>query len=915
MARRYQGIRNTALAVVTAASLISLGRHDAALAVHAARAASPVGTVRYIINGLAVRPPQQPVRAGHMKEPLYDGYGLNTVAKERATVRFGDGTTVHMNQDTNVVLRSRNLTEVDRGQVAEYLKPGTNHQVMTAAALASAPGTTFGVKLQGNLSIFIVLRGKLRVGNEVGHVFVGSDQASIVQPHHKPGKPFHINAAEEFTWTDELPTPDLGQNIVLDSNGAKVLTHSSQRGGKWSVGHINDGSLSNGWESGNGKIIDQTIKLAFGAQQEYRISAIVIDPAATRGDPSSMDLKDFDILVSSTGTSETDFIPVLRGHCERRSRLQTFLLPIQVQARYIEIRARTNYGNPQRVAIAEMEVLAPTASFSGPSGVAVDVSGNVYVADSFNSRVVKLSPLGELLTSWGTRGTGPGQFTTPQDVAVSPNGDIYVLDFTNATVQEFSPDGALRDEWGGSGTGRGQLYYPQALTVDGQGNVYVADTSNNRIVKFSASGAVLATFGSRGTDPGQFVFPTSIAVDHEGNMYVVDQTRVQKLSPTGQPLSYPSVACQPPAGADPLPGGVAVDAADNVYIDDVRNHCLVKRSAAGDLLAQWAVPELYDKGFGTVTAPLAVDSHGTIYVLDSQRPTLNRLSPNGVLLEQWGQFGEVAHGIVGPQDLAVDNTGNVYVLDTDAGWIQKRAPNGRVLAIVGRKGLVGSTRAVLGQLTFPRGIAVDGSGHIYAITRDSDRFQIFTSRGPVRFFPSHAAVRNPYGVAIDHHGDFYVTQFDNVVKLSPSGVLLATLGTAGDPGSGPDQFNGASYVAVDSQDNVYIADYNNSRIKEYSPSGQLLAIWGSGQLKQPNGIAVDAQGNIYVTDIATGEIVKYSRAHVLLARWGGNGAGPNQLSSPYSIVVDRQGNIYVGDYLNNRVVKRAPDGRVIDIWE
>ena len=145
--------------------------------------------------------------------------------------------------------------------------------------------------------------------------------------------------------------------------------------------------------------------------------------------------------------------------------------------------------------------------FSFPCGVAVDGSGNVYVADTHNHRIQKFTSSGVFLAKWGSEGSGNGQFSYPSGVAVDGSGNVYVADTINDRIQKFSSEGVFLAKWGSSGSGDGQFSGPQGVAVDGSGNVYVADTGNNRIQKFSPDGVFLAKWGSSGSGDGQFSGP------------------------------------------------------------------------------------------------------------------------------------------------------------------------------------------------------------------------------------------------------------------------------------------------------------------------------------------------------------------------------------------------------------------------
>ena len=130
-----------------------------------------------------------------------------------------------------------------------------------------------------------------------------------------------------------------------------------------------------------------------------------------------------------------------------------------------------------------------TGQFSGPEGIAIDASDNVYVADTGNHRIQKFNTSGTFVTKWGTNGTGDGQFDTPWGVSVDGLGDVYVADTNNNRIQKFSPTGTFISSCGTSGTGNGEFSGPQDVGAGSTGNYYVADTGNDRVQKFGAGGA------------------------------------------------------------------------------------------------------------------------------------------------------------------------------------------------------------------------------------------------------------------------------------------------------------------------------------------------------------------------------------------------------------------------------------------
>ena len=158
--------------------------------------------------------------------------------------------------------------------------------------------------------------------------------------------------------------------------------------------------------------------------------------------------------------------------------------------------------------------------FDSPTGIAVDESGNVLVADTGNGRIEKFSPTGAFLSIIGTKGSGQGQFAQPNGIATDRVGNIYVADAGNHRVLKLKSDGTFIAEWKGPELG---FYGPRHIAIGPDNSIYVVDQGNDRIVKFNPDGEVLASWGRKGNGAGEFNDPTSVAVDPATNkIYVAD---------------------------------------------------------------------------------------------------------------------------------------------------------------------------------------------------------------------------------------------------------------------------------------------------------------------------------------------------------------------------------------------------------
>ena len=215
--------------------------------------------------------------------------------------------------------------------------------------------------------------------------------------------------------------------------------------------------------------------------------------------------------------------------------------------------------------------------FNVPNGISVDSAGNVYVADFYNNRIQKFTSDGKFITKWGSEGSGKGQFNGPTGVDVDSAGNVYVADWDNNRIQEFTSDGKFILQWGSYawGTGKGQFANPRDVAVDSSGNVYVADWTSSLIQKFTSDGKFILQWGSPGTGSGEGEFdgPTGVAVDPSGNVYVADydNNRIQKFTSDGKFISQWGSSG---SGEGQLIGPVstAVDPSSDLYVAERGNN-------------------------------------------------------------------------------------------------------------------------------------------------------------------------------------------------------------------------------------------------------------------------------------------------------------------------------------------------------
>lgn len=209
-----------------------------------------------------------------------------------------------------------------------------------------------------------------------------------------------------------------------------------------------------------------------------------------------------------------------------------------------------------------------------PTGIAVDASGRVLVADTHYHRVIIYDRNGRELGRFGSGGEGEGEFIYPTDVAVDAGGDLYVSEYGgNDRVSRFSPQFEYLGSFGGQGAGDAALLRPQSLALDADGTLWVADAVHHRICRFSRTGELLSCFGSAGRAPGQLQYPYDIAICPDGTLLVCEfgNNRLQRFDREGRCLeTWGGPGREPGQLLDAW--GVAVGKDRRVYVVDSRNH-------------------------------------------------------------------------------------------------------------------------------------------------------------------------------------------------------------------------------------------------------------------------------------------------------------------------------------------------------
>ncbi len=545
--------------------------------------------------------------------------------------------------------------------------------------------------------------------------------------------------------------------------------------------------------------------------------------------------------------------------------------------------------------------------FERTGGVAIDASGDDWVADYYNDRVEKFSPSGTFLAAYGTGGSGNGQFYHPLGLAINQSsGSVYVADSQNNRIEELSSSGAFVRSFGTSG--EGTLKEPSGVAISANGEeLYVADHGDNQIVVFSAEGAFIRKFGSAGSGNGQLSAPNAIVVS-EGSVFVVDSgnDRVEQFSSSG---AYEGQFGAKGTGSGQFesPSFIAANPSTGVlYVSDTNNHRVEEWSPSGKFLTEWQTwspSHELDFPYG-----LAVDSSGKLYVGDEWGDKVSSWLPpeaGGAKLAFGSAFGsagwEGGH-FWGPLGVAVDGEGDVWVTDHGNDRVEKFSPAGSLIASYGSHGYGN------GEFDEPTGIDINqATGDVFVSDTGNERIDELSPTGSFITSFGHSGagkLAHPAGLKVDSAGNVWVADSaeDRIVEFSSTGTFIAAYG---EEGSGHGQFKAPMGIAF-SGEHAYVADAGNSRVEILSTKGEYInkiAIEGpgSGELYDPEGIASDAAGNLYVVDSSAGHVEEFSASGAYKATYASAGSGEKQLNHPVGVAIAADGDMYVADTEDNRV--------------
>jgi len=631
---------------------------------------------------------------------------------------------------------------------------------------------------------------------------------------------------------------------------------------------------------------------------------------------------------------------------------------------------------------------ATSATLNGPSGVALDSAGNLYIADYSNQRVREVSATtGVITTVAGTGYTHAGglggyngdniaatsaQLNDPFHVALDSAGNLYIADSSNQRIRKVTVATGIITTVVGTGTAgyngdniaatAAKLNGATGVALDSAGNLYIADTFNSRIRKVTVATGMITTVAGNGS-PGvvdgvtatsaEINYPYGVLVDASGNLFITDtwNGQIREVSAANGVINTLAGNGTQGYNADGVsstnaelnyPYGMVLDAAGDIYVADVYNDRVRMLSPLAQF-AQTAVGAsasqtfTFDVGAGTTIGSIKILTQGATGLdFKAQSPdasvtlckaqtysaattctvdvTFAPLAPGvrmgaieiadgsgNLLATEYiagtgtgpqpvfypGKLSTIGSGLNGPAGLATDSSGNLYIAD---------ANNNRVL----KETLTGGsyTQSTIGSgLATPAGVAVDGAGNVTIVDRGSNRVLEETlTGGSYTQSTIVSGLFMPQGVAVDSNGDIYVADFLNnrVLKETLSGGSY----TQSTVGSGLSEPAG---VAVDAEGNVYLSVVgSNSVLKETLSGGSFTQSVVSNSLYAPYGVAVDGNGNVYIADSNNNRVVKETASGSGYTQSVVMGGG---LNGPEGVALDSSGNVYIADSGNNRVVK------------
>ena len=658
---------------------------------------------------------------------------------------------------------------------------------------------------------------------------------------------------------------------------------------------------------------------------------------------------------------------------------------------------------------------AINASLNAPEDVAVDSLGNLYIADHFNVRIRKVDTNGIITTFAGTNSAGysgdggaavSAKLSQPSGVALDASGDLYIADTGNSRIRKVGTNGIITTVAGtnisgyagdGGAAVNAELAAPVRVVMDASGDLYIADKGTNRIRKVDTNGIITTVAGTNSAgysgDGGAALNaklngPWGMAFDAMGNLYIADNinSRIRKVLFSGLPtLSLSNVSAYNAGSYAVVISNAYGSVTGAVATLTVQAPPIITGQPASQLVPAGSSPTFSVAVAGSGPFGYLFYLAGTNLVQSGTNNalTLPAVSTNDpgnytvVVTNAWGSATSqvatltiVFPSSVPPGGLTVLAGSNASLSATVAGpgpasyqwqFDGTNLPNNIISTVAGNGTATYSGDggpATNASLNFPMGLDMDAVGNLYVVDEYNNRIRkvdtngIITTvagRGPTYPAPgtysgdggpaTNACLNLPMGVTVDACGRLYIADMLNsrIRKVETNGIITTVAGTnragySGDSGAATSaQISYPDAVALDATGNLYIADTSNHRIRKVDTNGIITTVAGTNSagysgdggpaanasLHQPIGLALDADGNLYIADTSNNRIRKVDTNGIITTVAGnGNtnysgdgGAATNaSLYHPLQPVLDAFGDLYIADDYNNRVRKVDTNG-------
>jgi sugar lactone lactonase YvrE len=633
------------------------------------------------------------------------------------------------------------------------------------------------------------------------------------------------------------------------------------------------------------------------------------------------------------------------------------------------------------------------ALFSGPLAVGIDnrTTGGIYVADTLNHSIRKIdfdnnqviTVVGKGFVGINANDTTPldqALFNGPRGVAADIGGNLFIADTNNHAI--YVADLAKKElkllagqpglPGRADGQGRSaQFNNPSGICISNDGrNIAVCDTGNNSVRLITRDGAVSTVKRASGSNivgieeafwtdqqTDDFDTPLSASFDSLGNLYVVDKSGVKVVTFSGK---TPEIISLAQAGTFGQAGGVVVDGTEVIVLDanpTSEQEAVKSVSVGGPQILNLSRESSPLEGGGEIVISGKNFAPESVVVLgDSTINDPRIMSATEIRFTVPGQSAP------GKRTLSILTRGGVAQREfTVTSKTFQELANREITTLVGGVSFIGdSGMAVNAVLKFPQGVVVDGAGNLLVADTLNNRIRRIDTSGVITTVAgtgvatfsgdgnqaTGAGLNIPRGIALDRIGNLIIADTVNnrIRRVDIKTGTITTIagnGTAGFSGDGGPAINAAlfnpSNVFVDRDNNLFITDSLNNRIRKVDDTGNITTIAGNGtqgfkgdggpataaSLNIPSDIAIDDKGNLFIADRFNNRVRRVDAATKIITTIAGNGdfrfSGDNGPAlqagmDPRGVAINGEGNLLIADLDNSRIrIIDLPTGRITTV--